>query len=230
MIAVTESPADRYGIDTSGAVGWFSAESLKPVHALNELLLTLLAEEALRPSGSNRLLLAVQLREVMASLDTDARRRAACCPIALVDAGFHDEKRWTAATSGKAGSRSDASTEGNFPHLAAIQLAQMTLTLASTAAQVDLKRACLMFGMSPACAQLLAPLSLPTLQRLAERHSGWVRPRWEHRPHVWRTMLELAGQRSPNGLPSIGLRAMQLQLGELALATPICAATRQIFR
>jgi hypothetical protein len=82
---------ERYDIDTSDAERWFSADSMRPVHALNGYLLGLLAAESLRPTGDNRLQLALELGEVIARLDAEGHRRAAHCPIALVDAGFRDE-------------------------------------------------------------------------------------------------------------------------------------------
>jgi hypothetical protein len=221
---------DRYDLNTSDAERWFSTEAMRSVHALNAYLLNLLAAELLRPTTDNRLQLALQLREAIARLDTEAQGRAAQCPIALIDAGFRNDARWAKAISGEVASTDEGSSRGNFPNLSATRLAQMTLTLASMAAQLSIERACLIFAMSPACAQIVGTLSLPAIEGIAERHADWIRPRWEHRPDLWRALLELAERPPPNAAPSIGLRAMQLQLGELALATPICAATRQIRR
>jgi hypothetical protein len=139
------------------------------VYALNAYLLSLLAAEPLRPSAGNRLHLALELREAITQLDAEGHRRAAHCPIALVDAGLQDETRWAEAVDGTARAAKEDPTRGNFPHLAAVRLAQMTLNLASTAAHLDLQRACLVFGMSPGCARLLLELTLPSIENLAER-------------------------------------------------------------
>jgi hypothetical protein len=220
---------DRHDIDSSDSERWFSLESMKPIHALNEYLLDLLAAEVLRPASEHRVELALELRETIAHLDVEGRQRAVQCPVALIDAGFLDDAMWIAATSGGTTSPSERSSLGNFPRTPAVRLAQMTLTLASTAAQFNLERACLIFGMSPACAQLVSGLSLPQIERLAQLSADWVRPRWEDRPSIWRALLELA-DRPALQVASIGLRAMQLQLADLALATPVCAAIRQIRR
>jgi len=221
---------ERHDLEISDAKSWFGPDSMAPVYALNELLLSLLDAERLRPASENRVQLALELSEGMQRLDAEGHRRLASCPIALVDAGFLDEGRWHAAIASSAAPTQTEALRGRFPYQAASRLALMALTLASTTSQVSLERACLVFGMSPGCARLFARLSLPVLESLAERHADWVRPRWEHRPRVWQTMLELAERPLPSGVPPIGFRAMQLQLGELALATPICAATRQIRR
>jgi hypothetical protein len=222
--------SNRHDIDSSDAERWFGAESMKPVHALNEYLLSLLAAEVLRPTTDSRLHLAMELREATARLDAEGFQRAAHGPVALVDAGFRDDSRWAAAIWGAPISTPENELRGNFPHLSATRLAHMTLNLASNAAQINLERACLVFGMSPACAQLLSGLSLPTIERLAEAYADWFRPRWERRPDTWRELLDLAERPSQSAIPSVGLRTMQLQLGDLALATPVCAAIRQIRR
>jgi hypothetical protein len=92
--------ASRYDIKASDAEHWFSEDALRPVYALNAYLLSLLAAEPLRPSADNRLHLAMELREAMTRLDAEGRRRAAHCPIALVDAGLRDLDRCCSQFSG----------------------------------------------------------------------------------------------------------------------------------
>lgn len=217
-------------LEAPGAENWFGAEAVKSLHELNECLIKALSEDLQRPNTDARIRLAIELRDVLAGLDPEHRARAASCPIALIDAGFRDEARWVAVASGQPTPAGTAGADGEFAHLRAVQLAQMTLTLASTTAEISVERACLVFGMSPLCARVLASLTLHRIQELAERHADWVRPRWEHQPSIWRSLLDLASRPPSRGVPSVGIRAMQLQLADLTRAPGICAAIRQIRR
>src|ERR1700757_769258 len=75
------------------AAGWLRPETLESLIELNELSLTLLAEQAAARAAQTSPLLR-QVGELWHVLDPAARRRAAGCPYLLLDAGFADPVRW----------------------------------------------------------------------------------------------------------------------------------------
>jgi hypothetical protein len=56
----------------------------------------------------------------------------------------------------------------------------------------------------------IATLSLRELESVCELHPGWVRPRWELRPLVWRQMLAAAVNADAPAMQQASLRGIQL--------------------
>src|SRR5215472_6213056 len=80
------------------AASWLRAGALDSLIELNELCLSLLAEQAAVRSGPPSGLLQ-QLGELWQRLDAAARQRAAACPYLLLDAGFADPLRSQSAAA-----------------------------------------------------------------------------------------------------------------------------------
>jgi hypothetical protein len=194
----------------------FGETGLAPVYELNRFMLDVLIDVAARPAGESRSRLAVVLKGPLARLTEAGRDRLSRCPVSLVDAGFRDDPRWTAAL-GRPNSEFPAN-ESAFPHLQALRLAHQTVTLAWTSARANLESACIIFGMSRRCAGIVARAGLQSMERVAERHPDWVRPAWENAPEIWHHLIAMAEQAPQPRLP-LGLRALQRQLADFEPAT-----------
>jgi hypothetical protein len=64
--------------------------------------------------------------------------------------------------------------------------------------------------MSPVCATRIAALRLQDLDWLALHRPGWVRPRWEKQPRIWRHLLLAAADPDRDRLTHASLRGLQL--------------------
>jgi hypothetical protein len=64
--------------------------------------------------------------------------------------------------------------------------------------------------MSAPCADRIGPLRLQDLDWLAQHRPGWVRPRWERQPQVWRHLLLAARDPGGTDLTRVSLRGIQL--------------------
>src|SRR5579862_6447296 len=88
--------SDSHAPHAALAGGWLDEQTLASVSEINELALSVMAEQgALRPAAA----LLRQIAELWRVLDGAARRRAAACPYLLLDAGFADTQRWRASAT-----------------------------------------------------------------------------------------------------------------------------------
>ncbi len=194
----------------------FSEAALTPVYELNAFFLDLLTTLA-RDSSRRAWAWEAALQPELLQLSSAARARIARCPVCLVDAGFQDERRWTSPASG--GEASASSTTAETPLARSVELTQMTVTLAWGIARTHPEAACIIFGMSPQCARLVANLSVHRIPVLAERNAPHVCPAWAEDPEIWRHLLNPTAT-PPSRLPPLHVRVMQRQLAEVSLATP----------
>jgi hypothetical protein len=87
-------------------------------------------------------------------------------------------------------------------------------------ARANRQLARVVLGMSPTCADRIALLRLQDLDWLALHRPGWVRPRWERQPRVWRHLLLAAQDPDALRLTQVSLRGLQLMAaGVLASGT-----------
>ncbi len=194
----------------------FSEAALTPVYELNAFFLDLLTTLA-RDSSRKAWAWEAALQPELSHLSSAARARIARCPVCLVDAGFQDERRWTSPASDAGLSALAATVE--VPLARSVELTQMTVMLAWSIARTRTEAACIIFGMSPQCARLVANLSVHRIPVLAERNAPHVRPAWADDPQIWRHLLNPSAAVPPSRLPPLHVRAMQRQLAEVALAT-----------
>jgi hypothetical protein len=188
----------------------FSA-ALKLLQEVNARLLDLLAFES-KLTNEPRLPLAVELGDILWHMDSGTRARTAACPFLLVDAGFQDLQRWS-----RAGCETE-SVEDNAGWLLrpqALELAHMTFVLAWSLARSNRDTACVMLGLSPDCAEIVASLRLQDLQRIAISHSAWIRPRWEARPDIWHRLLQSASAPISAAPAAASLHGLQLFFGNV---------------
>jgi hypothetical protein len=200
------------------ACSWLHSDTLESLAELNELSLTLLAEQAAARGAAAGVLLRL-VAESWRVLDSAARRRAASCPYLLVDAGFADPLRWRAPPAPQVGDVAQPAYTAFFTVPAAAMLARLVFTYAWHLARTQGAAARLLLGMPPPSVALIRHYTLCQIQALAESHLEWLRPRWPARVQVWRELLQAAAAGEPAPLERARLRGLTLLAAE-ARATP----------
>ena len=114
-----------------------------------------------------------------------------------------------------------------LPLSKALELSQITLTLAWTFSRQDLAAGRIIFGLTAVEAQRIRNLDVRNIPRLAERRSGALRPRWFDRPNIWQELLRHPDAKwgSRAGPPYI--RILQRELARYRLATSATRPTRR---
>jgi hypothetical protein len=193
----------------------FSA-AVKLLQEVNARLLDLLAFES-QLTNEARLPIAVELGDMFRQMDPGARARVAASPFLLIDAGFQDLQRWS-----RVGCEIELANDsaGCFLRPQAIELAHMTFVLAWSLARSNHEAACVMLGLSPGCAEIVANLRLQDLQRIAILHNAWIRPRWEGRPDIWRHLLRTANSPKSPAEAAASLHGLQLFFGNVLVSEP----------
>jgi hypothetical protein len=197
----------------SGA--WDSA-LLGPVAEINEQMLEWLRVAAVTAaaagdasdSGKPAPRLVTLLSEDWRRLDAKAQRRLSACPYLLLDAGFAQPQRWEWLLSAQV---MDASVRcGYFSGRGGVALVRRTLLLAWHLARSNRVTARVILGMSALAAERIASARLADLEALAELAPGWIVPRWEAQPNVWRQLIGAACRGQPLLLRQVQLRGLQL--------------------
>jgi hypothetical protein len=87
---------------------------------------------------------------------------------------------------------------------------RQVLVLGWHLARANRQLARVVLGMTPECAARVATLRLQDLDWLAVHCPGWVRPRWEKQPRIWRHLLLAARDQDQEQLTQVSLRGIQL--------------------
>lgn len=207
------------GEDARRVASWLGAATLESLAELNELGLSLLAEQAAATAGPP----AALLREVgtlWRTLDRDARRRAAAVPYLLIDGGFADPERWRQPVPQVADSARGA-VSAFFTVPSTIEAARQLFTWAWHLARAESAAARLLLGMPARCATLIAGCTLRHMYSLAERHPEWLRPRWPAHPEIWRGLLLAAGAGEPRALARAQLHGLTMLAAEARRAAGV---------
>jgi hypothetical protein len=203
--------------DDGAALGWLRAGALDSLIELNELCLSLLAEQAAVRSGPPNGLLR-QLGELWQRLDAAARHRAAACPYLLLDAGFADPLRWQVPAAPQVGDAGGHRYTCYFTVPAAAEVARLVFIYAWHLARSQAAAARLLLGMPASSAALIGHYTLRQVQTLAENHLDWLRPRWPARVQVWRELLLAAVSGEAATLERARLWGLTLLAAEVRLA------------
>ncbi|HET7198689.1 MAG TPA: hypothetical protein VFI86_08490, partial [Burkholderiales bacterium] len=209
----------------SARLSWLRPETLESLTELNELSLTLLAEQAAAPGSSAGPVLR-EVRSLWPGLDAAGRRRAAGCPYLLLDAGFADPERWR-GPAGQVGEGTRPAGAPFFTVPGTVEVLQLALTYAWHLARTQIAAARLLLGAPASCATLIGGCTLPQIHGLAERHAQWLRPRWAARPQMWRGLLLAAGSGEPRQLEEAHMHGLTLLAAEtraLAARAPLTGA------
>jgi len=222
MLLQCEREGGATGDGATLAAGWLRAGALDSLIELNELCLSLLAEQAaVRSSPPSGLL--QQLAELWHRLDGASRHRAAACPYLLLDAGFADPLRWQVPPAPQVGDGASQRYTCYFTVPAATEVARLVFIYAWHLARSQAAAARLLLGMPESSAALIGHYTLRQIQTLAENHLEWLRPRWPARVQVWRELLLAAAAGEVTALERARLRGLTLLAAEARLAPAACA-------
>jgi hypothetical protein len=210
---------DLHPAPVSGA--WDSA-LLGPVAEVNEQMLDCLRQMALEAvahaaaattaGASDGVAAAPRLVTLLSedwrALDAKARRRLSACPYLLLDAGFAQPQRWEWLISAQV---MDATVRCSyFRGRDGVALVRRTLLLAWHLARSNRVTARVILGMSALAAERIGNARLADLEALAELAPGWIVPRWEAQPNIWRQLIGAACRGQPLMLRQAQLRGLQL--------------------
>jgi hypothetical protein len=186
---------------------WLADGSLDSVAEINLQCLEYLAEMAASPQPNP--ILAGELAG-WRDLSLTARAQLAASPYLLVDAGFDDEARWLQLAQRMVHDLPAVQAEAVFVGPGAGDFIRRVLMFAWHLARANRQLARVVLGMSPGSAVRIAGLRLQDLDWLVEHRPGWVRPRWEKQPRVWRHLLLAARNPDRDQLTQVSLRGLQL--------------------
>ena len=196
--------------------GWDSA-LLAPVAEINQQMLACLRQMALDEppdNASSAPRLVTLLRADWRRLDAGAQRRVAACPYLLLDAGFAQPQHWERWEHWErapcAGVMDASSQRGYFSGRDGVALVRRTLVLAWHLARANRVSGRVILGMSALSAERIAAARLADLEALAELGPGWIVPRWEAQPSVWRQLIDAGCRGQPLLLRQAQLRGLQL--------------------
>jgi hypothetical protein len=196
------------------AGGWLDDDVLRPLGEINARCIRLLRAQAESLSSHRGTgLLAPELRPLWASLDDESCLRLASCPYALVDVGFGDVERWRGVQQGAVHDLARVANSACFDVVVTQALLRQVLMYGWHLARAHRQLARIVFGMTPGVAHSVGTLSLQELERIAERYSHWLRPRWENRTQVWSQLLRGASGSGRAALQQATLHGLQLMAG-----------------
>ena len=188
---------------------WAALPMLESARRLNERCFALLARCS--HDGAAREASAVFLRaDLWARLDEHAAERAARCPVLLLNLNFHQLEWWQRAAEGQAKPLVESRATPLFGMLEMAPLLRAILLEVWSISRVNSRAACVLFGMSPAVAQVIAGLSAPGVNRIVDEYATLVRPRWEENRIFWLRFLEALSAENEDALTHVHLHALQL--------------------
>lgn len=206
---------------------WLSDGSLDAVADLNLQCIDLLAAMAAADTRHCPALFAGQ-GALWHDLPQRAREHLAASPWLLVDAGFDDLPRWRCLEHRAVHDLPVQYAEPVFVGEGVGDFIRQVLMMGWHMARAERQLARVVLGMSAACAERIGQLRLQDLYWLASHRPGWVRPRWERQPQVWRHLLLAARQPARSSLTQVSLRGIQLMAsGVLAAAGHPLPRTRR---
>lgn len=199
------------------AGGLLSDGSLDAVTDINAQCIELLASMAADDARRCPALFAGQ-GAMWADMPAQSRQRLAASPWLLVDAGFDDLARWRCLEQRMVHDLPAQYAEPVFVGAGVEDFIRQVLMLGWHLARAERQLARVVLGMSAACAERIGQLRLQDLYWLAMHRPGWVRPRWERQPQVWRHLLLAARHPSCTGLTQVSFLGLQLMASAVLAA------------
>jgi hypothetical protein len=183
---------------------------LELVHEFNERFIWETAE-VVRESDAGALPKMVRMhRDLWATLDPPACRRASRCPFLLADIHFRNEAWWERAQSDVSWQSGPAGPVRLFARRRAVELMRDALTVAWCTARQDTRLAATLLAMSDGVARVVAKLSLRHLRLIPDHHHQHLRLRWEYLSSFWGRLLSAASRDDAEALHDLHLHAYQL--------------------
>jgi len=181
---------------------------------LNRQVLTLMRLQALGETERSRERpVFVALREIWERLGPEpVARAAAACPCLLADFGFLDERRWSAVANDLVQDQERMSPFFDVAQADAVARAVLTEAWHYARTHGVLLG---LFGIPTRVALLIERCSQTQILALAERHSGWLQPRWPSRVWFWEGLLNAALKGDENALRRSGTQAAGLLASQM---------------
>jgi hypothetical protein len=192
---------------------WLRREMLESLTEVNHRCLGLLAEQALALAPESQPALR-QVGELWRALDERARWQAAACPYLLVDAFFGEPQRWRWLCGPRVGDGQCVPYASFFTVPQTTTVARMVFVYAWSLVVSHSTGARVVLGIHPHCASLLGACTVAQVHELAERHPGWLRPRWLQRVRLWRQMLVAAAEDDAVTLERSRMQGLQMLAAE----------------
>ena len=192
---------------------WLRREMIEALADVNHRCLGLLAEQTLAsgPQGPPAL---QQIGELWRALDERSRWQAAACPYLLVDACFGEPRQWHGLSRPQVGDASSIPRASFFTVPQTASVARSVFVYAWSLVVGHPAGARLVLAIHPLCANLLGACTVPQVHELAERGSGWLRPRWLKRVPLWRQMLVAAAEDDLATLERTRMQGLQIMAAE----------------
>jgi len=195
--------------------GWSGVGVLQIAHRLNEQCIAALAEAAASQTAAMDSNPLAGLSSILAQLEIQARRRAARCPVLLVDLNFGRADWWARVAQGEPSSGTSLLPGGVLPVEVARELLRDVLIEAWSAARSLPLAVSLVFGMAPAVCARIAALNISAIDRIVLAHASELRPRWFDNLNFWQTLLEASIAADEERLADLHLYSLQLLAGHL---------------
>ena len=190
---------------------WAGAPVLSAARQLNVRCFAALAEAVKHhPHAAGTPALQV-LSEFASRIDARVWERVGSCPVLLVNLNFDVSEFWDRVTVGTHLSP----PETLLTQTAASPLLHEILMQAWSLAHSLPRAASLFFGMSPPVREAIGRLTGEEIDRVAQQHAVYLRPRWEDRRTFWSRLLKAATGTSDEALIDVQLHCLSLLGGEL---------------
>jgi hypothetical protein len=190
------------------------SSALESVQELNERCLGILQRLASGPLNDLPQFL-VPLAPVLRKLDTTAIAGIARQPFLMVDFAFCNPQLLREMLTRPPHPLRFPAPRGGLPAADAASLARGALILAKAVCRHHPAHAGLLLGMDSSLREQIALLRLPDLECLADANPHHLRLRWDNRPEIWRTLLNVADASDSNALYQLRIYGMQLMAGEM---------------
>ncbi len=192
---------------------WLRREMLEALADVNHRCLGLLAEQVLALAPADQPVLR-DVGELWLALDERSRWQAAACPYLLVDACFAEPQRWQWLGGSRIGEPPPLPYTSFFTVPQTTAVARTVFVYAWSLVVSHAAGARLVLGIHPHCASLLGSCTVSQVHDLAERGSGWLRPRWLKRMRLWRQMLVAAAEDDAATLERSRMQGLQMLAAE----------------
>jgi len=193
---------------TMAPTPWEALPMLESARRLNERCFALLAQCSIDAAAREASPIFGRA-DLWARIDEHACEPAGRCPVLLLSLNFHQLDWWQRAAQGIAGFSLNAGTP-LFGMLEVVPLLRTILLEIWSITRVNSRAACVLFGMSPGVAQVIAGLAAPGVNRIVDEYATAVRPRWEENRIFWLRFLEALSAKNEDALTHVHLHALQL--------------------
>lgn len=220
------SPATwpQYSQPSDGSLRGIRGDALDAIQQVNKHFLDVLCQAA--AGAGHSFPLAAPLRTRLAALKPGQKSQASQCGVLLADAGFSDRLRWINSLQEPC-DEYVASGQGHWlSEKQASSLAHSTLLIAWHVVHASPAVASVLLGMPYPSAIAYAQLSIKDLAYIARRHADWIQPRWQRRPEIWSSILDLATDESDGDSTRVTLRCLQLSGGHAPWLLPYVGIER----